>query len=321
MQQRLNSIESKHEAMIHDSQYDYYGKRLATCASDGMISIYDVSNQENPQLLHSFRAHNAPILQICWAHPKFGTILASCGFDRKVCVWKEVKPNDWQEVISHTEHISSVSAVSFAPAEYGLCLAACSSDGFISVLSRTQEDRWDKVIKIEAHPSGVNGVHWAPATALDELKDVSGNKGKYLPRFVSGGSDRTIKIWAYNSHSNTYENVAEWSAHQDWVRDVAWCPVFTGSYELIASCSEDGEVAIWALDREEFIETGRYSSPVRKYEQKVEGPAWKISWSIGGNLIAVSYSKARAESSILVLKENENGDWGQLAKFEERDPQ
>ncbi len=39
-------------------------------------------------------------LQVCWAHPKFGSLLATASFDGKVIVWKEVADNVWQQVCS-----------------------------------------------------------------------------------------------------------------------------------------------------------------------------------------------------------------------------
>mmetsp|Transcript_59746 Transcript_59746/g.82967 ORF Transcript_59746/g.82967 Transcript_59746/m.82967 type:complete len:109 (-) Transcript_59746:694-1020(-) len=108
MIEKTGFIETKHEGMIHDAQYDYYGKRLATCSSDGTIQIFDVSKGDlskgdNVVRQSSFKAHNGPIWQLAWAHPKFGNIIASCGFDRKVIIWKEVNVNDWQEVQNY-EH-------------------------------------------------------------------------------------------------------------------------------------------------------------------------------------------------------------------------
>jgi len=45
----------------HDSQYDYYGKMLATCASDGNISVFDVSKKDKPNKISSFKAHKGPV--------------------------------------------------------------------------------------------------------------------------------------------------------------------------------------------------------------------------------------------------------------------
>ena len=57
-----NSVDTGHEDMIvslnhttelvnlcilqHDSQMDYYGRRLATCSSDRTVKIFDVSGQQ-----------------------------------------------------------------------------------------------------------------------------------------------------------------------------------------------------------------------------------------------------------------------------------
>lgn len=67
--QKINSIDTKHDAMIvklkikgnnsdfkHDAQYDYYGKRIATCSSDGYIKVFDVSKPENSTKQASFKA-------------------------------------------------------------------------------------------------------------------------------------------------------------------------------------------------------------------------------------------------------------------------
>ena len=60
-------------AVQHDVQLDYYGKRLATCSSDRIIMIFDVTpDQTQHQLSASFQAHEGPVWQVAWAHPKFG---------------------------------------------------------------------------------------------------------------------------------------------------------------------------------------------------------------------------------------------------------
>ena len=37
---------------------------------------------------------------------------------------------------------------------------------------------------------------------------------------------------------------------RDWVRDVAWAPSIGLPYSTIASCSQDGTVAIWTQDED-----------------------------------------------------------------------
>ena len=43
-------------------------------------------------------------------------------------------------------------------------------------------------------------------------------------RLVSGGDEKTIKIWKFDEQSNVWEKEDELNGHQDWVRDVAWAP-------------------------------------------------------------------------------------------------
>ena len=45
----IASIDTQHGDMVHDAQFDYYGRRLATCSSDRLIKVYDVSGDEHVQ--------------------------------------------------------------------------------------------------------------------------------------------------------------------------------------------------------------------------------------------------------------------------------
>ena len=76
----LVSIDTQHDDMIHDSQFDYYAKRLATCSSDRTIKIFDVTGDRFRNSA-TLTGHEGPVWQVGWAHPKFGTLLASCSYD------------------------------------------------------------------------------------------------------------------------------------------------------------------------------------------------------------------------------------------------
>lgn len=43
MASQVAMVDTYHEDMIHDSQFDYYAKKLATCSSDRTIRIFEVS--------------------------------------------------------------------------------------------------------------------------------------------------------------------------------------------------------------------------------------------------------------------------------------
>jgi len=133
MAKPISSIDTYHTDMIHDSQFDYYSRKIATCSSDSTIKIFDV-NGENCQNMATITGHEGPVWQVSWAHPKFGVILASCSYDATVMIHKEVTQSTWKKIYEHKFHESSVNSISWAPHEYGLILACASSDGRVSIL-------------------------------------------------------------------------------------------------------------------------------------------------------------------------------------------
>jgi protein transport protein SEC13 len=135
-------------------------------------------------------------------------------------------------------------------------LAAGSADGSIHIIQRKGDDSWTQQSFL-AHDGGVNAVSWGPATepAMLSHEHISsqvaapeGGASFTLPprRFVSAGCDGKIKFWyASNKDGGKFGLTKEILAHEDWVRDVAWCPNLGLSQDLVASCSEDQRVKLW----------------------------------------------------------------------------
>lgn len=155
-----------------------------------------------------------------------------------------------------------------------------------------------------AHGLGVNSVSWAPSTTPGSLvSSASGAQG--LRRFVTGGSDNLLRIWAFDTASGTYKpEGAPLSGHTDWVRDVAWSPtVLQKSY--IASASQDKTVRIWTS----VGSGGEWQSK----EIKFEAVLWRVSWSLSGNVLAVSQN----DNKVTLWKENLKGEWACVKSIEE----
>ena len=132
-------IDTQHDDMIHDSQFDYYSKRMATCSSDRTIKIFDITGTIHHNSA-TLTGHEGPVWQVAWAHPKFGVILASCSYDGTVIIHREATQNSWSKVYEHKFHESSVNSISWAPHEFGLILACASSDGKVSILEYKDEN-------------------------------------------------------------------------------------------------------------------------------------------------------------------------------------
>ncbi|KAI5279092.1 GTPase-activating protein S13 [Ascosphaera aggregata] len=192
--------------------------------------------------------------------------------------------------------------ISWAPHESGCLLAAASSDGNVSVLEFS-DNSWTHQT-FQAHGLGANSVSWAPSTSAGSI--ISANPGPgQLRRFVTGGSDNTVKIWDYNPESKEYMITRVLEGHTDWVRDVAWSPsILTKSY--IASASQDNTVRIWTSDpttpNEWTCQTLQFNCVL-----------WRVSWSMSGNILAVS----GGDNHVSLWKENLKGQWEKVKDIEE----
>eukprot|EP00051_Salpingoeca_urceolata_P014775 m.188411 g.188411 ORF g.188411 m.188411 type:complete len:302 (-) comp18184_c2_seq1:75-980(-) len=299
MVSHVSSIDTDHEDMIHDAQLDYYGKRLATCSSDRLVKLFDVVGDQQT-FVAELRGHEGPVWELAWAHPSFGNILASCSYDRKVIIWKETA-NGWVNAWEHKNiHDSSINSISWCPYEYGvLSLACASSDGDITILSCVDgEWSFSKVSADKAHATGVTSVSWAPAV----LPQQAG--ASVVKRLVSGGCDNAVRIWTCVDDV-WQESPDVLSHHTDWVRDVAWAPSIGLSSSTIASCSQDGTVVIWTQD------TAASGTWQKRVLRDFQAPVWRVSWSVTGNVLAVSAS----ENKVTLWKESLEGDWTCLSEM------
>lgn len=297
------SLNNVHSDLIHDAELDYYGRRLATCSSDKTIKIFEINEQDQSQrLVETLRGHEGPVWQAAWGHPKFGNgsgsgLLASCGYDGKVLVWREDSGGSWRLLAAYTEHQASVNSISWAPVEHGPLLACGSSDGRVSVIEVKSEAGATSLVPVavvSAHQIGTNSVSWAPYEDGDSSR-----------RFVSGGGDNVAKIWRWTG--STYALDATLEGHTDWVRDVSWSPSML-SRSYIASGSQDKQVLIWTQTQG----SSKWEShPLRA--EKFPDVVWRLSWSLSGNILAVS----GGDNKVTLWKEGLNGSWETAGELEE----
>lgn len=157
---------------------------------------------------------------------------------------------------------------------------------------------------VTAHPAGVNAVSWAPATlsgaAPDGLPPVQSR------RFASAGCDATVKIWQFSEEHNRYVEVEQLTGHSDWVRDVAVAPSVGLERTYIASASQDRTVLVWTQDSlgapwsKTALQPGSGPDPT-----KFPDTVWRLSWSVSGNVLAVSCG----DGKVSLWKENLKGNW------------
>jgi protein transport protein SEC13 len=241
------------------------------------------------------------------AHPKFGTLLASASYDGRVHIYRESpaqtpsQPPTWSLVFTSTIHTASVNMVAWAPPELGCLLACASSDGNVSVLE-FRDNQWGHTI-FQAHGVGVNAVSWSPSGVPGAMMRKDGGAGAGqgpAKRFATGGSDNNVKIWEYNNQSQQYENTTVLpEGHADWVRDVAWSPTLL-SKTYIASASQDKTVRIWTSINPADPSTWKLAKTLT-----FDAVLWRVSWSLSGNILAVS----GGDNKVTLWKEDLKGQW------------
>jgi len=304
----MTSFDTQHTDMIHDCQMDFYGKLLATCSSDHTIKVFDVLENDALSQVAHLKGHNGPVWQVSWAHPKFGKVLASASYDKQVIIWRQDQSGNWSIWYQHNAHALSVNSVAWAPSEYGLMLACGSSDGQISILSH-QQDNWTYT-KIAAHKVGVNAVSWADS--IDPAAAVSATPQTNPPpkRLASGGSDGVVNIWI-SKGGDEWERETQLTDHNgQWVRDVAWATNIGLPYSTIASGDQSGTVCIFTKDFSNGASNGPWRC--RKLPPFSE-TIWKLSWSVTGNILAVS----SGENKVTLWKESleQDGEWKEVSNL------
>lgn len=127
---------------------------------------------------------------------------------------------------------------------------------------------------------------------------------------MTGGSDNDVKIWTWDQSQGTYTQMLSLpDGHTDWVRDVAWSPTLL-SKTYIASASQDKSVKIWTSTNPNDVASWQLATTLKEFGDAV---LWRVSWSLSGNVLAVSGS----DGKVSLWKENLKGVWEKVKEITE----
>lgn len=142
---------------------------------------------------------------------------------------------------------------------------------------------------------GCNALSWAPFHSVGSTHQET---GRSVRRLVTGSCDKTVKIWSLIDGETEWKKEDLAAVHSDWVRDVAWAPSTGAPVNLIASCSEDKTVYIWT-------QTDANASWKRELLHSFDAAVWRVSWSVTGNVLAVS----SGDHKVTLWKETLDKKW------------
>lgn len=299
-------LRTGHEDLIHDVEYDFYGRRLATCSSDQRIKVFDMQGDSGEwEENDTWKAHDANIVKVIWAHPEHGQIIASCSVDRSVRVFEEQDSEAlrsgkrWAEKARLVESLGAIHAIAFAPNHLGLKLASVSSDATVRVYEAMLPQnlsQWTLIEDFQVLPA-------PPPRETEAAFCVSWCPSRFGPSQLVVGAMETVKIYRPNA-AGKWKPTESLDGHKGIVRDIAWAPSAGRSYHLIATACEDGHLRIFKLVEAKSASLIRRDSnfDVNEDERDGEHPhalsveciadfddhqaeVWKVSWNVTGTLL------------------------------------
>ncbi len=311
-----------HDDLIHDIAYNFYGKRLATCSSDQKIKVFDMDDHGRWIASDSWKAHDASVIKLSWAHPEFGNVIASCSFDRSIKVFEESEyeaksgGRKWLERAKLTDSRYLIQDIQFAPHHFGLKIASISADGRLRIyeaMDFVDLSAW--TLQDDILVSSLASVSSTTVRESDGHFCLSWNPSRApQPMIVVGcGKENMAKIWRCDA-ANKWSVVEQLKGHTDVVLDVAWAPNLGKSFHLIATACKDQKVRIFKVTEETTpmmgvdSQTGkpRKSMKAELVQELIHGSqVWTIEWNITGTLL----SSSGDDGKIKIWKASYNGPW------------
>eukprot|EP00388_Colpodella_angusta_P039229 GDKK01046767.1.p1 GENE.GDKK01046767.1~~GDKK01046767.1.p1 ORF type:complete len:539 (+),score=121.79 GDKK01046767.1:25-1617(+) len=206
MAQTISSFDTTHTGIIHDVDVDFFGKRMVSAASDGLIKIWDVVS-ENPTFIAELKGHNGAVWMAKWAPAQVGAIIASACVNKTLIIWSEAQNGDFVPIIKMEDFEGAILGISWAPWEYGAAVGVVCSDGTLTVRSLSLDTRtyYSHTLKIMTSGGACTCLSWAPAAALTSLiasRQASrfASSQHFAPaRMVVGCSDGVMRIVKWNN--------------------------------------------------------------------------------------------------------------------------
>ncbi|KAI3645979.1 hypothetical protein MP228_008907 [Amoeboaphelidium protococcarum] len=287
----MNSIaefKHQHQDLVHDIAFNYYGKRMVTCSSDQRLKVWDkvkVHGQDGGykwELSDTWKAHDASVLKVDWAHPEYGQVVASASSDRSVRIWEEQpdayvnnpapvpvalssrslnqiqKSGRWIEKARLVDSRGTVHSIQFSPRFLGLKLATVSAEGVIRIYEAMDVinlAHWTLTDEFECSGASSSIQQPGSSSSVKEsgvLYALSWCHNKYLPPtlVVACGKEQVARIYHYDDDSKKWTHNSQTETlygHQDIIYDVAWSPQVGRPYEIIATACKDGYIRVYMV--------------------------------------------------------------------------
>jgi protein transport protein SEC13 len=326
---------SDHLEKLHDVQFDYFGRKLATCSSDKTIVIREyiadnkininesyeeanISSEHNRffdlnkfQHTATLRGHTGPVWELSWCHPLHGIpLLASCSEDGDVKIWAQKRnlltfdfKNGESNENTHfdwfcawtIENGSAVTCVKWAP--------------FYTEFSKP-----DELYLAFSLASGVAKLY--KFLVNDKFNDLSlsiintssidcstssCNAVDWSPLglHIAIASSNGVMIYYELGNSTVNLNPHYRMLDNYWIQDIAYSPCKI-SPPMIGACGMDHDIGmVWILYFDSINDEWKCNDI--KIPNKI---IWRLSWSEMGHVLVVSTTSLDddEDEQVFVLK-------------------
>ncbi|QFS52113.1 trypsin-like peptidase domain-containing protein [Nostoc sphaeroides] len=229
---------SKHTAWVWSLAFSPDDKFLVSADEDNNIVFWE-RNGNQWKYKKTLKYHKQRVR--CVVFSPNGSFFASAGNDKKVILW-----NTNSIINSNLEEVNINSAISdeFSHHDRLLSLAFSSDGKYIVSGSR------DNIIKLrdinarkfvnvdETHDNQVHALAFSP-----DLKRKT---------FVSGGFDKSLKIWNIDSQGNCSCNHRSGKAHEGGILSIAFNPD-PKRHHLFATAGHDRTIKLWDINSKRCI--------------------------------------------------------------------
>lgn len=274
-----------HEELIHDLNYDFYGKRIATCSSDQTIKVFDkverpptagylngsadddgktsaalaAAQQEAQEpdwvLSDSWKAHDSTIVKVVWAGPEFGQVIASCSYDATIKIFEE-DPREplgsgrrWKKCATIMDFHGAVYDLAFAPSHMGLKLASIDSEGYFHIHEAPDPNNlqfWTAVMPEESLVTKQASKNRQSAFSLSWCPSM------FFKEYIAVSAQDSAYIYHRSPSGGgmgKFRRVAELSDCTSLIRSISWAPSMGRGFQLIATGSIDGKIRIYKVTK------------------------------------------------------------------------
>ncbi|KAF2395702.1 WD40 repeat-like protein [Trichodelitschia bisporula] len=258
-----------HSDLVLAVDFNYYGSRMVTASSDQRLKVWD-RKDDVWNIVDSWRAHDAEIVDVKWNGPFVGEVIGSVGEDGRFRLWMEDVteiPNAGRRFRNIFE-LRSDTRVPYMSLDFKnilneTYLALVTRDGYLSVYEPVDFDNL-----AEWHVMSQKYLCPTPPRQEETGFKVCFHHER-LPCWtaVQAGLDRkslslavaamdVVKIFRTDKDRRFYI-AAELTGARNIIRDVSWANGSMRGFDIVASASKDGTVRIYELHPAADVKLGQ----------------------------------------------------------------